>query len=76
MVGLDASAAIEDGCPMEYAVEKEGRYLSLGAANAGVGLLFTDQALLDFANMAMRAGRTMLRLRGEPVPPWLGNQLR
>ncbi|HEX5407764.1 MAG TPA: hypothetical protein VFX16_36310 [Pseudonocardiaceae bacterium] len=74
-LGLDASAAIADGCPMEFAVEKEGTFLSLGGANAGVGLLFTDQALLDFTKLAMRASRKMLRVRGEPTPAWLGNNL-
>jgi hypothetical protein len=75
-LALDTSAAIEDNCPMQYSVGETGNFINLGAGNAGMALTFTDQSLLDFTKITMRASREMLRNSGQPAPDWLGYELR
>jgi hypothetical protein len=75
-LGVDASATIEDHCPMQYSVDGAGNFINLGAGNTGMALTFTDQSLLDFTKITMQASREMLRNSGQPAPDWLGYELR
>jgi hypothetical protein len=61
---------------MDHSVEDDGTYLWLGDTNTSLSLLFTDQALLNFTKRAQQASREMVRARHQPVPDWLGHELR
>lgn len=74
-LGLDASAAVEDGCPMAHEVTSEGIHITLGHRDCSLGLLFTDQALLNMTRLLQTASREMLYDRKQPVPRWLGGDL-
>lgn len=75
-LGLDASAAVEDDCPMAHSVEDEGTHITLGERDMSLGLLFTDQALLNMTRLSQQASREMLRRRKQPAPDWLGYELK
>jgi hypothetical protein len=67
-LSLDASAAIEDACPISCDVEETAVWITFGSANRALNLMLTDQALLNLARMANKAVHAMLRARGISDP--------
>ncbi|HEX5119576.1 MAG TPA: hypothetical protein VFW65_30675 [Pseudonocardiaceae bacterium] len=56
-IGLDASANIDDDCPVRYEIGDERTFVVFGDANTGLSVQFSDRALIDF----MRVGNNAVR---------------
>lgn len=73
-VTVQTSALVDDFCPMYYEVYADNISFFFGANDDNIHIGFTDQSLLNLARLANQAVCAMLRARGIPVPPYIGQE--
>jgi hypothetical protein len=67
-LSLEASAAIEDACPIECDVQDTTVWICFGNENQALKLMFSDQALINLARVVNKGVHAMLLTRDILAP--------
>lgn len=76
-VTVQTSAFVDDFGAMYYEVNEDATSFYFGLSDSNddsIHVAFTDQAMTNLARLVNQAVCAMLRARGIPVPPWIGQE--
>jgi hypothetical protein len=76
-VTVQTSAFVDDFGAMYYEVNDDATvfYFGLNDSNDdSIHVALTDQAVMNLARLVNQAVCAMLRTRGIPIPPWIGQE--
>lgn len=74
-VTVQTSALVDDFGAMYYEVDEEAVSIYFGMGNEdSIHVGFTDQSLLNLAQLVNQAVAAMLRARGIPIPAYTGQE--
>lgn len=76
-VTVQTSALVDDFGAMYYEVNDDAVEIYFGLNDSNddsIHVAFTDQAVMNLARLVNQAVCAMLRARGIPIPPWIGQE--